>query len=95
MDALVDWMVDYGPREARVLFDKAVSEGLATIPNCPEPLYLFIKSLERRPAWVDAELIDEGARFIHSTGMTARATPFCAGFPQHLACAPGAFTGAP
>ncbi|WP_273009945.1 MULTISPECIES: oxygenase MpaB family protein [unclassified Alcanivorax] len=71
MDALVDWMVDYGPREARVLFDKAVSEGLATIPNCPEPLYLFIKSLERRPAWVDAELIDEGARFIHSTGMTA------------------------
>ena len=71
MDALVDWMVDYCPREARALFDRAINDGLATIDDCPEPLYRFIKNLERRPAWVDAKLIDEGARFIHSTGMTA------------------------
>ncbi len=71
MDALVDWMVAFGPREARALFETAITEGLAAITDCPEPLRLFIKSLERRPAWVDFELIDEGARFIHATGMTA------------------------
>ena len=71
MDSLVDWMMDYGPRESRALFETAITEGLAAVPDCPEPLWLFIKSLERRPAWVDFDLIDEGARFIHSTGMTA------------------------
>lgn len=71
MDSLLDWMMDYGPRESRALFETAITEGLAAIPDCPEPLRLFIKSLERRPGWVDFDLIDEGARFIHSTGMTA------------------------
>ena len=71
MDDLVDWMVAFGPREARALFEKAVNEGLHAVPDCPEPLRLFIKRLEKRPAWVDFELIEDGARFIHSTGMTA------------------------
>lgn len=145
MDSLVDWMMDYGPRESRALFETATTEGLAAIPDCPEPLRLFIKSVERRPAWVDFDLIDEGARFIHSTGMTApyvlrdlalmgglpavrfqsvagvdrgiesgrfathcrdrevvgrlhrarRPETFQCRFPGHLACAPGAFAGAP
>ncbi|EKF73792.1 hypothetical protein A11A3_11948 [Alcanivorax hongdengensis A-11-3] len=71
MDNLLEWMMDYGPREARALYERAIGDGLATLPDCPEPLRLFVKGLEKRPAWVDFDLIDEGARFIHSTGMTA------------------------
>ncbi|MQX54558.1 oxygenase MpaB family protein [Alcanivorax sediminis] len=71
MDALVDWMMEFGAREARALFEKAINEGLAAIKDCPEPLRHFVRKMEKRPEWVDFDLIDEGARFIHSTGMTA------------------------
>lgn len=71
MDALVDWMMEYGAREARGKFELAINEGLAAVKDCPEPLRVFIRKVERRPSWVDFDLINEGARFIHSTGMTA------------------------
>lgn len=71
MDELVAWMHEFGPREARALYQRALDDGLATIPDCPRPLYRFFKELERPPAWVDFELIDEGARFIQTTGMAA------------------------
>lgn len=71
MDALMDWMDQAGPQRARALYEQVLTEGLKAVPDCPEPLYQLIKSLERPPAWVDFELIDEGARFIQSTGMAA------------------------
>ncbi|KGD65363.1 hypothetical protein Y5S_01256 [Alcanivorax nanhaiticus] len=71
MDALVDWMMEYGAREARGKFELAINEGLAAVKDCPEPLRVFIRKVEKRPSWVDFDLINEGARFIHSTGMTA------------------------
>lgn len=71
MDALLDWMTDYGPREARALYAQALREGVDTLADCPEPLRRFFRDLERTPAWVDFDLIDEGARFIQSTGMAA------------------------
>ena len=71
MDALVDWMMEYGARDARAMFDTAINKGLAAVKDCPEPLRAFIRKVEKRPSWVDVDLINEGARFIHSTGMTA------------------------
>lgn len=71
MDALVEWMMEFGARDARVLFETAINEGLQAIPDCPEPLRAFIRKVEKRPDWVDFDLIEEGARFIHATGMTA------------------------
>ncbi|MCK0155137.1 DUF2236 domain-containing protein [Alcanivorax sp. S6407] len=71
MDALVDWMMEYGARDARAMFETAINKGLAAVKECPEPLRAFIRKVEKRPSWVDFDLINEGARFIHSTGMTA------------------------
>ncbi len=71
MDALVDWMFAFGPREARSLFEKALNEGWGSIPDCPEPLRNFFKSVESIPAWADFQLMEDGARFIHGTGLTA------------------------
>lgn len=71
MDALVDWMYESGPRRARRLYEQALSEGLAASRACPEPLRRFFEERERAPRWVDFQLIDEGARFIQSTGMAA------------------------
>lgn len=71
MDALVDWMQDYGPREARALFEQALKDGLASIESPPEPLRAFFSELEDTPAWLDPDLLTEGARFIHGTGLSA------------------------
>lgn len=71
MDELVAWMYDYGLKDARALYQRALDQGLAALPDCPAPLYRFFRDLERPPAWVDFELIDEGARFIQASGMAA------------------------
>lgn len=71
MDTLMDWMYDVGPQRARSLYETALNKGVAAVEDCPEPLQRFMKGVERPPAWVDFELMDEGARFIQSTGMTA------------------------
>lgn len=71
MDALVDWMFAHGPREARALFDKALNEGWGSIPDCPEPLRQFFKTVDNPPAWADFKLMEDGARFIHGTGLAA------------------------
>lgn len=71
MDALIDWMYEYGPREARALFEQALNQGTGSIPDCPEPLRIFFKDFDTPPAWVDQELLDAACRFIHGTGTTA------------------------
>ena len=71
MDTLVDWMYDHGTREGRALFEQALEQGIDAVPAAPEPLRSFFERVDRRPDWVDPALIDEGARFIHRTGLTA------------------------
>ncbi|HEX5678773.1 MAG TPA: oxygenase MpaB family protein [Alcanivorax sp.] len=71
MDTLVDWIYDHGTREGRALFEQALEQGIDAVPAAPEPLRRFFDSVDRRPDWVDPALIDEGARFIHRTGLTA------------------------
>lgn len=70
MDALIDWMYEYGPARARPLFETAVREGVDAVPDCPAPLRAFMDQVAA-PAWLDPALVDEGARFIQSTGMAA------------------------
>lgn len=71
MDALVEWMYAYGPREARALFERALEHGVASVPDAPEPLKAFFRHVEHPPAWVDRAAIADGARFIHGAGTTA------------------------
>lgn len=69
MDALLDWMYEYGPREGRKLYEQAVERGISSIENPPQPLKDFFARVERTPSWVDRELIEEGVSFIHRTGL--------------------------
>lgn len=71
MDALVEWMVAHGPREARALFEQAMAGGVASVPDCPQPLRDFFATVDRVPEWLDESLVEDGVRFIHGTGEVA------------------------
>jgi hypothetical protein len=69
MDALLDWMYEYGPRESRKLYEQAVEQGIDSIENASQPLRDFFARVERTPSWVDYQLIEDGVSFIHRTGL--------------------------
>ncbi len=69
MDSMINWMYEFGPQEARKLYQQALDHGIETIPNAPEPLRQFFESVDQDPAWLDRDLVEEGAHFIHSCGV--------------------------
>ncbi|HET8730230.1 MAG TPA: oxygenase MpaB family protein [Moraxellaceae bacterium] len=69
MDRCVSWMFEYGAREARTLFYRALENGIDSVPDAPAPLRAFFEEVERVPDWVDWDLIDEGVRFTHRIGL--------------------------
>lgn len=64
-DELVRWMTS---RAEIALFDKALEEGLASVPNPPEPLRRFFEHVEARPEWLDDEMLELGARTYQRMG---------------------------
>jgi len=68
MDRLVEWMDREGLRQTKPLFDRAVAEGLAALPDAPAPLRRFFAEVEARPAWVDPRRLAEGARVCGLSG---------------------------
>lgn len=71
MDDLVDWMMQSGTRDAKVLFEQALVHGHASISDCPAPLREFFIQVEQPPDWLDPQLLADGVRFMHGTGTTA------------------------
>lgn len=69
MDTLVDWMYSAGAGTARKLFQQAVTQGVDSIPDAPQPLLDFFRAVETPPVWLEPALIDEGVRFIHRIGL--------------------------
>ena len=68
MDRLLDWMVATGLPQTRPLFDRALAEGVARVPEAPQPLRDFFSSVETAPQWVDHELIRRGQRAMRRGG---------------------------
>lgn len=68
MDRLLDWMVATGLSQTRPLFDRALSEGIASVPEAPQPLRDFFSAVETPPKWVDPELIRRGQRAMRRGG---------------------------
>ena len=64
-DELVAWMRGQG--EA-ALFDRALSDGLASVANPPDPLRRFFEHVEVRPAWLDDDALELGARTYQRMG---------------------------
>ncbi len=82
-------------------FRLALEEGLAALPDAPRPLVEFFETLEREPAWLDRELVDEGARAFRRFGRNAADVllqlsligGYRFGGPPDLLVATGALTG--
>lgn len=68
MDRLLDWMVHAGLPQTRPLFDRALADGIASVPDAPQPLREFFASIEATPDWVDPELIRRGQRAMRRGG---------------------------
>ncbi|KAA0108750.1 oxygenase MpaB family protein [Mycolicibacterium sp. P9-22] len=68
MDRLLDWMVATGLPQTRPLFDRALADGIARVPEAPQPLRDFFSSVETAPRWVDHELIRRGQRVMRRGG---------------------------
>jgi hypothetical protein len=68
MDRLVDWMASAGMDETRLLFDRALAEGIANVSEAPEPLREFFVRIETIPDWVDRDKLSRGARALRRGG---------------------------
>lgn len=68
MDRLVEWMSATGMEQTRPLFDRALTNGIATVPEAPEPLREFFVRIEAVPRWVDPDKLRRGARALRRGG---------------------------
>ncbi len=69
MDSLLDWMYDIGVGDGRKLFEQALEHGVESVADAPAPLKHFFAMVDRDPSWLDRDLVAEGMRFIHRTGL--------------------------
>ncbi|MHA7666532.1 oxygenase MpaB family protein [Mycolicibacterium sp. HS_4_1] len=68
MDSLVAWMSESGMKQLRPLFNQALADGIASVPEAPEPLRRFFESLEATPDWVDHDALRIGQRTLRRGG---------------------------
>jgi mpaB/rubber oxygenase-like protein len=84
MDDLVEWMYATGIDVARPMFDKALTNGIDSVADAPEPLRDFFGRVEVPPSWVDWNRIRLGERAFQRAGLDgvylARCVPFLGGF---------------
>jgi hypothetical protein len=68
MDRLVDWMCGVGMQQTRPLFERVLAEGVASVPEAPQPLREFFVEVEQIPDWVDWRALRGGQRALRSGG---------------------------
>jgi hypothetical protein len=61
-DAYAALIPQYGFRRLANMLEQACDQGIESVPSAPPELMRFIQAMEEFPAWLDAKLIDEGAR---------------------------------
>ncbi|HVL00201.1 MAG TPA: oxygenase MpaB family protein, partial [Dongiaceae bacterium] len=71
MDALVDWMFEAGPRQAKPLFEQALHQGIDSVPNPPAPLQAFFAVVDNAPSWLNRAQLETGAQAAHLSGPVA------------------------
>jgi hypothetical protein len=69
-DALMDWMQQYGMGPARMLFERALAQGMAAVPEAPAPLQAFFAHIEQPPAWLDRARLAQGVQASYLSGVT-------------------------
>jgi ER-bound oxygenase mpaB/B'/Rubber oxygenase, catalytic domain len=97
-DAYVALMEEYGFRRLVTMLEEACDHGLESVAAAPPELVRLVQEIERRPAWLDMKLIEEGARiernaYAHRTPFVIRGG-FIATFMNKYAALPMVLTGA-
>lgn len=68
MDRLVDWMASVGMAQMKPLFERVLVEGIANVPEEPEPLREFFIRVDTVPDWVDCDKLRNGQRALARGG---------------------------
>jgi hypothetical protein len=68
-DDVVAWMREVGMARGMQMFHRALEHGIETLPDAPEALVRFFAAAEKRPSWVDPDLLAEGTRACHIGGL--------------------------
>jgi hypothetical protein len=76
-DAYAALIPQYGFQRLVTLLKEVCDHGLENVPSAPQELVSFIREMEKFPAWLDAKLIEQGARiernaFAHSAPFIIR-----------------------
>lgn len=96
-DAFVAWAAE-DPKRGRALFEQVVDQGLAAVPEAPEPLVRWFAPLEEAPPWLDREAIRLACRTAWRVGPSAgtvlTSMALIGGYRSSAAVKPLAMTGA-
>lgn len=57
-----------GSTAGRAMLERALAEGVASVPDAPPSLHALFADLERDPPWLDWELVERGARAFRRYG---------------------------
>ena len=68
MDSLVASAPPGGLKKLRTEFERALADGVASVPDAPKPLQDFFASIETPPDWVDPEALRVGQQVLRRGG---------------------------
>lgn len=68
MDRLVEWMAATGMEQTRPLFERALRDGIGSVPDAPAPLREFFETIQTPPDWVDIDVVRKGQRALRRGG---------------------------
>jgi hypothetical protein len=97
-DAYATLMPQYGFKQLIGMLDQACDRDVESVPSAPPELVVFIRSMERLPGWLDADMVERGARIERNS--YAHRAPFVirggllATFMNKYSALPMAMTGA-
>ena len=97
-DVYASLIPKFGFRQLVNMLEEACSRGVESVPSAPPELARFVQEMERSPNWLDAKLIERGAR-LERNGYAHRAPFVLRGallgtFMNKYAALPMALTGA-
>jgi ER-bound oxygenase mpaB/B'/Rubber oxygenase, catalytic domain len=61
-DAYASLSPQYGFHQLIVMLEEACNRGVENVPSAPPELVRFLREMHQFPAWLDREMIEEGAR---------------------------------
>jgi hypothetical protein len=96
-DAYTALIPQHGFKKLITMLDEACDHGVESVPSAPPELARFIEAMELVPAWLDMNLVDEGARlernaYAHEAPFVIRGG-FIATFMNKYMALPMALTG--